>query len=51
MIEFEADRMHGLILTDDVIASEHDVVLEGRRQRIDGNPQALLGKKSIAALY
>jgi zinc protease len=42
MMGFEADRMRNLILTDDVIKTERDVILEERRSRIDSNPQAVL---------
>ncbi|MGV8855429.1 MAG: M16 family metallopeptidase [Devosia sp.] len=51
MMDFEADRMRGLILSDEVIGSERDVVLEERRQRIDGSPQALLSEEFAATLY
>ena len=51
MMDFEADRMRGLTLTDDVIGAERDVVLEERRQRIEGSPQALLGEEFAATLY
>jgi len=51
MMDFEADRMRGLTLTDEVIDSERDVVLEERRQRIEGSPQALLGEEFAATLY
>ncbi|MEO5805178.1 pitrilysin family protein [Devosia sp.] len=51
MMDFEADRMRGLVLTDEVINSERDVVLEERRQRIDGSPQALLQEETQATLY
>lgn len=51
MMDFEADRMRGLILTDDVIGAERDVVLEERGQRVEGSPQALLGEETSATLY
>ena len=51
MMDFEADRMRGLILSEDVIGAERDVVLEERRQRIEGSPQALLGEEFAATLY
>ena len=44
MMEFEADRMRNLILTDDVIGPERDVILEERRSRIENNPEALLSR-------
>ncbi|MGV8831993.1 MAG: M16 family metallopeptidase [Devosia sp.] len=51
MMDFEADRMRGLGLTDDVIGAERDVVLEERRQRVDSSPQALLSEEFTATLY
>ena len=39
MMEFEADRMRNLILTDAVIGPERDVILEERRSRIENNPR------------
>ena len=50
MMGFEADRMRNLILTDDVIATERDVILEERRSRIDSNPQAVLDEEVDATL-
>ncbi|WP_404927831.1 M16 family metallopeptidase [Mesorhizobium sp. ORM16] len=50
VMDFEADRMRNLVLTDDVIATERDVILEDRRSRIDSDPQALLGHKVDATL-
>ncbi len=38
LMEFEADRMTGLVLTDDVIVAERNVILEERNQRIDNEP-------------
>jgi zinc protease len=51
MMEFEADRMRGLILTDEVVAPERAVVIEERRSRIENNPGALLGEEMEATLY
>ena len=51
MMEFEADRMRNLILTDAVIGPERDVVLEERRSRIENSPDALLGEEVQATLY
>ena len=42
LMEFEADRMTGLVLTDDVIAAERNVILEERNQRVDNEPGARL---------
>jgi zinc protease len=51
MMEFEADRMHNLVLTDDVIGPERDVIIEERNSRVENNPQALLGEEINATLY
>ena len=51
MMDFEADRMRNLILTDEVIATERDVILEERRSRIDNSPDALLAEEVDATLY
>ncbi|MGI6851078.1 M16 family metallopeptidase [Mesorhizobium sp. 1B3] len=51
MMEYEADRMRGLVLTDEVIGPERDVILEERRSRIENNPDALLSEEVDATLY
>jgi len=51
MMEHEADRMRGLVLTDEVIGPERDVILEERRLRIENNPDALLSEEVDATLY
>jgi zinc protease len=51
MMEFEADRMTGLVLGEDVIAAERDVILEERNQRIDNDPSARLSEQVQAAQY
>jgi zinc protease len=51
MMEFEADRMTGLQLTDEVVAPERDVVLEERRMHCDADPGAQLGEAMQAALF
>lgn len=51
MMSFEADRMRNLILTDDVIKTERDVILEERRSRIDNNPEAVLDEEVSATLW
>ncbi|MET0314101.1 MAG: pitrilysin family protein, partial [Hansschlegelia sp.] len=48
---FEADRMTGLRLTDDVVNPERDVILEERRSRVDGDPAAQLSESIAATLY
>lgn len=39
VIEMEADRMMNLTLTEDVLASERQVVMEERRMRTDNSPE------------
>ena len=51
MMEFEADRMTGLVLTEDVVKPELNVVLEEQNQRIANSPGAKLGEEVQAALY
>jgi zinc protease len=51
VMSFEADRMTGLVLTDEVVLPERDVILEERNQRIENNPRARLGEQMDAALY
>jgi zinc protease len=51
MMAFEADRMRGLVLSDAVIGPERDVVMEERRQRVEGNPGAVLSEETQATLY
>jgi len=47
----EADRMRNLVLTDEVIATERDVILEERNQRTDNSPQGQFAEQMDAALY
>jgi zinc protease len=51
MIEFEADRMTGLILMDENVLPERDVVLEEFNMRVANNPDARLTEQIMAALY
>ena len=51
VMEFEADRMTGLQLTDEVVLPERNVILEEQNQRIGNNPRARLGEQIDAALY
>lgn len=51
MMEFEADRMRNLVLTDEVIGPERDVILEERRSRVETSPDALLDEELNATLY
>jgi zinc protease len=51
VMEFEADRMNGLVLTDAVVLPERNVILEEQNQRVANNPRARLGEQIDAALY
>ena len=51
MMAFEADRMTGLVLTDEVVRPELKVVLEEQNMRVANNPGARLGEQMDAALY
>ncbi len=51
VMEFEADRMTGLQLTDAVVLPERDVILEEWNQRIGNNPRARLNEQIDAALF
>ncbi len=51
MMEFEADRMTGLVLKDENVLPERDVVLEEFNMRIANNPEARLSEQVMAALY
>ncbi|WFU06828.1 pitrilysin family protein (plasmid) [Rhizobium sp. CB3171] len=51
MMEFEADRMRNLVLSDAVISPERDVILEERRSRVETDPEELLEEEMQATLY
>lgn len=51
MMEMEADRMKNLVLTEDVVASERNVILEERASRVDNDPTALLRESFSATLF
>ena len=51
MMDFEADRMTGLILKDENVLPERDVVLEEYNMRVANNPEARLTEQIMAALY
>ena len=44
MMEFESDRMSNLSLTDEMVRTERDVVLNERRARVERNPDAILNE-------
>jgi zinc protease len=51
VMEFEADRMTGLVLTDDNVLPERDVVLEEYNMRVGNSPESRIGEQVAAALY
>jgi zinc protease len=51
MMSYEADRMTGLALTDEVVSPERDVVLEERRMHCDADPSAQLNEAVQAATF
>src|SRR3954453_9908781 len=51
LMEFESDRMTGLVLTDGVVKPELNVVLEEFNMRVANNPGARLEEQMEAALY
>ena len=51
VMALEADRMTGLVLTDEVVLPERDVILEEQNQRVANNPGARLGEQIDAALF
>ncbi|MBA3517957.1 MAG: insulinase family protein [Rhizobiales bacterium] len=51
MMVFEADRMTNLVLGDEMVATERDVVLNERRDRVEKNPDAMLNEALVRILY
>jgi zinc protease len=51
MMEFEADRMANLVLTEEVARPELAVILEERATRIDNRPGGQLSQALYATLY
>ena len=51
LMAFEADRMTGLVLSDEVVDPERDVVLEERRMRTDTDPSQQLSEAVQATLF
>ncbi|TAL27873.1 MAG: insulinase family protein [Alphaproteobacteria bacterium] len=51
VMEMEADRMKNLQLSEEQVASERQVVIEERHQRIDNTPQAKFQEQLMAALF
>lgn len=51
MMTMEADRMRGLILSEDNVITERAVIIEERAQRTDSDPGSLFGEQRRAAQY
>jgi zinc protease len=51
MMAFEADRITGLVLTDEVVRPELNVVLEEQNTRVANNPNGRLAEQMDAALF
>ncbi|RKF16186.1 insulinase family protein [Roseovarius spongiae] len=51
MMRMESDRMVNLRLDENDIATERDVILEERNQRVENNPSALFREQRNAAQY
>jgi zinc protease len=51
MMDFEADRMTGLVLSKEVVDPERNVVLEERKGRVDNDPGARLSEDFANRLW
>nr|WP_157056534.1 pitrilysin family protein [Pseudorhodobacter aquimaris] len=51
MMKMEADRMRGLLLSEQDVKTERAVIIEERAQRTDSDPGALFGEQRRAAQY
>ncbi len=51
VMELEADRMTGLLMTEEDVEVERQVVLEERNERTDSNPHSLFSEQRSAALF
>lgn len=51
MMELEADRMQGLVLTEEVIEPERRVILEERRSRVENDPASQLSEQVGTTTY
>lgn len=51
IMEFEADRMRHIELSETAVATERDVILEERRWRVEDSPSARLDEALRATLY
>ena len=51
VMELEAERMTGLVMSDEDVETERQVILEERRMRTDNNPSAILAEQVRATQY
>ncbi|MCU0911843.1 MAG: insulinase family protein [Rhodobacteraceae bacterium] len=51
MMELEADRMRNLQMTEEDVATERDVIIEERNQRVENDPGAIFGEQRRAVQY
>lgn len=51
VMEMEADRMKNLVLREEEVASERQVIIEERRQRVDSRPQARFQEQMMSTLF
>ncbi|SMX42209.1 M16 family metallopeptidase [Octadecabacter ascidiaceicola] len=51
MMQYEADRMNNLVLTEEDIVTERGVILEERNQRTENSPSALAREQMRAAQF
>ena len=51
VMEYEADRMVNVDISEEAVRTEREVILEERRMRTDNDPGAQLGEAANAALY
>ena len=51
MMKMEADRMVNLKLSEEDVATEREVIIEERNQRVENEPRALFREQKDAALY
>ena len=51
MMQLEAERMRDLQLTDEAVATERNVILEERNQRVDSDPGSLFSEQARAAQF
>ncbi|NDV86073.1 insulinase family protein [Aurantimonas aggregata] len=51
VMEFEADRMANLVLSEEAVLPERDVILEERRMRVDNDPSSQLQEIVQATMF